>query len=69
MDDNDNRNSNPVRSRSLEPTSSSSRKSKRDAKGTGAYIADQLYKHIKVVATKQLGVQESTYITPTCAIM
>ncbi|RWR75956.1 L10-interacting MYB domain-containing protein [Cinnamomum micranthum f. kanehirae] len=49
----------------IDPTPSSSRKSKKEAKGVGAKMANQIDHLIEVVATRQLGDEESARSTPT----
>lgn len=62
-EDNDRR-SRLNKKRSIDRTPSSSRKSKKEAKGVGAKMANQIDRLIEVVATRQLGDEESTRSTP-----
>ncbi|RWR75960.1 L10-interacting MYB domain-containing-like protein [Cinnamomum micranthum f. kanehirae] len=61
----DDRRSRINKKRSIDSTPSSSRKSKKEAKGVGEKMANQIDHLIEVVATRQLGDEESTRSTPT----
>lgn len=61
----DDRRSRLNKKRSVDRTPSSFRKSKKEAKGVGAKTANQIDRLIEVVATRQLGDEESARSTPS----